>query len=282
MTYGELHRMAAQQLGSAFEAAQLFTHVTSKRVMHLSFLKNKPVPDRDAELLRSLCGRRLRGEPLQYLLGEWEFYGLPLKVGSGVLIPRQDTETLVDTALACLKNIPSPRVLDLCSGTGCVAIAISHERPDADVTALEVSGAAYDYLIQNIRLNSSPVHPVLESLHEYRHTKPLDMVVSNPPYIPRQAIASLQTEVQHEPRRALDGGMDGLDFYRAIVRLYYPQLTPDGQICMEVGIGQSGKVCSILAENGYRDIGAANDLGGIARVVYARRGAGIYSEGRRS
>lgn len=275
MTYGALYRLAENRLGSAFEAGQLFTHATNKRVIHLPFLGEKPAPDQNIQMLEKLIRRRLEGEPLQYLLGEWEFYGLPLKVGRGVLIPRQDTETLVDVALEKLGGVEQPETLDLCSGSGCVAIALAHERPDAHVTALELSDKAYAYLIENIALNESPVRPVRGDLMDYVHPVPLDLLVSNPPYIPRESIATLQPEVLREPRRALDGGVDGLDFYRAIIRLYRPQIKPGGHICMEVGAGQSGRVRAILEREGFLDTGAVRDYGGVERVVFARRGGDL-------
>jgi release factor glutamine methyltransferase len=272
MTYRELYKQTEDILASSFEAGQLFTHATNKRVMHLPFLGEKDAPEKDAELLFKLCERRKQGEPLQYLLGEWEFYSLPFKVGKGVLIPRADTETLVDAALDKIRETPAPEVLDLCSGTGCVAIALSHERPDARVTALELSDQAYVYLRRNITINNSTVEGLRGDLREYTHPRPLDLLVSNPPYIPRETIATLQKEVLHEPRRALDGGVDGLDFYRAIVRLYRPQLKPGGWICLEVGIGQSEQVARILAEHGFTEIKARLDLGGVERVVSAKKG----------
>jgi release factor glutamine methyltransferase len=272
MTYEELYQQIEELLDSKFEAGQLFTHVTSKHMMHLPFLSKKSVPEKDVSLLQKLCERRQQGEPLQYLLGEWEFYSLPFKVGKGVLIPRADTETLVDVALERMRDMQSPEVLDLCSGTGCVAIALSHERPDANITALELSDRAYVYLRRNITVNKSPVTGLRGDLREYTHPRPLDILVSNPPYIPRETIASLQREVRFEPRRALDGGIDGLDFYRAIVSLYRQQLKPGGWICLEVGIGQSEQVAWILDEHGFGEIKARHDYGGVERVVYARRG----------
>lgn len=272
MTYGQLYNWAETTLQNKFEAGQLFTHVTGKQVFHLHFLGKKQAPDQTAGLLAALCQRRLAGEPLQYLLGEWEFYGLPFKVGKGVLIPRPDTETLVEVALE--KIGPNrAEVLDLCSGTGCVAVALSHERADAAVTALELSDTAFGYLKQNIALNRSRVQAVRGDLLEYRHPRLLDLLVANPPYIPRESIASLQQEVRHEPVRALDGGVDGLDFYRAIVRLYRPQLLPGGWICMEVGIGQSGRVLDILSRQGFAESGVRQDLQGVPRVVFARKTA---------
>lgn len=271
MTLQELYSHVLELLDSPFEAGQLFTHVTGKQVYHLSFLGHKTAPDKAADLLETLCRRRKGGEPLQYLLGEWEFYGLPFKVGKGVLIPRPDTETLVEVALEKMADLPAPEILDLCSGSGCVAIALNHCIPGAAVTALELSDAAYAYLLENIGLNRSAVKPVRRDLMDYTHPAPLDLLVANPPYIPAGMIATLQTEVRHEPVRALDGGPDGLDFYRAIVGLYHPQLREGGWICLEVGIGQSRQVAKILAGCGFTDITVTDDLGGIPRVVAARR-----------
>lgn len=270
-TYGELHEKAVELLGSRFEAGQLFTHVTQKKVYHLSFLAPKPAPQHQVDLLLKMCRRRREGEPLQYLLGEWEFYGFPFKVGKGVLIPRADTETLVDVALTLIKDAESPNVLDLCSGTGCIAISMQHFRPDASITALELSEMAYSFLLENIELNHSGVMPVNADLSEYRHPVKLNLLVSNPPYVPHETIATLQPEVLREPRRALDGGNDGLDFYRTIARLYCDQLIPGGFICLEVGIGQSEKVAKILSDSGFTNIDISNDYADIPRVVSAQK-----------
>lgn len=269
-TYGELLQKATDLLGSKFEAGQLFTHVTQKRLFHMHFLAEKPAPARQTALLLKMCQRRKNGEPLQYLLGEWEFYGLPFKLGKGVLIPRADTESLVDKALELLKPIRSPRVLDLCSGTGCIAVAIAHIRSDAQVTALELSEDAYKYLVQNIALNQVDVKPVMADVKEYIPPEDFDMIVSNPPYIPKETIATLQPEVQREPRKALDGGRDGLDFYRLIAGQYLGSLKLGGWLCLEVGKGQSGMVVKLLEEAGYGNIATHEDLGGIERVVYAQ------------
>lgn len=270
-TYGELLAHATGLLGSQFEANQLFTHVTQKKVFHMNFLGAKPVPENQADLLLRMCRRRISGEPLQYLLGEWEFYGLPFRVGKGVLIPRADTEVLVDVALELLAEKPSPSVLDLCSGTGCVAVAIGDKRPDAAVTAIEISDAAYSYLLQNIKLNRSTVRPVQMDLMDYKHPKPLDMLVSNPPYIPQETIAMLQPEVKAEPRLALNGGSDGLDFYRLIPRLYLEQILNGGWLCLEIGIGQNRQVVKILEDCGCTDIFVREDYAGIPRVVCGRK-----------
>jgi Methylase of polypeptide chain release factors len=139
------------------------------------------------------------------------------------------------------------------------------------VTALELAEPAFGYLQKNIRLNGSPVQAVQADLAAYTHAKPLDLLLSNPPYIPTKAIATLQPEVRLEPRTALDGGADGLDFYRAIARLYAPQIKPGGWVCLEVGVDQSEQVQQILRQNGFGALQVKEDLGKMPRVVYARR-----------
>lgn len=271
VTCRKLYAYARTVLGSAFEAKQLFTHITGKHFLDLAVCGDEPTSPEEIERMQALCARRAGGEPLQYLLGEWEFFGLPFRVGPGVLIPRQDTETLVETALEKMAGVYCPQVLDLCSGTGCVAIALEKNLPGAEVTALELSDQAFGYLRENIALNESEVQPVHGDLLTYTHPEPLDLLSANPPYIPRGDLDGLQTEVQHEPRLALDGGEDGLELYRAIVRRYRQQLRPGGWICMEVGIGQSGDVCDLLETGGFFDAGEKKDYTGVARVVFARR-----------
>jgi release factor glutamine methyltransferase len=266
-TFGSLLALAEEMLGSRFEAAQLFKHVTQKHMQHMSFLREKPVPEHLTALLLKLCRRRMEGEPLQYLLGEWEFWGLPFKVGPGVLIPRADTETLVEVALRAAKKTFAPEILDLCTGTGCVAVSLGHELPEARITALELHEAAYKYLVRNIALNKSRVKPVHADLASYVHPEPLDILVANPPYVPRKVIPTLQPEVRREPKTALDGGKDGLSFFRSILKLYTGQIKPGGFICLEVGVGQSEQVAKILSENNCEDIGIEKDYAGIPRVV---------------
>jgi len=271
-TLKELYEETLATAPTSFEAGELFTHVTGVKPIDAD---TRPATPEQKEKLEALLKRREAGYPLQYLLGEWEFYSLPFKVGPGVLIPRQDTETLVDAALNVLKtmDVPTPQVLDLCTGTGCVAIAIKHNFPAAQVTAQEFSLEAYNYLIQNIDLNKVDVTPHLSDLREYTHPVPLDMVVSNPPYIPQYQFRDLQVEVGYEPLAALDGGEDGLYYFRAIARRFKEQLRPGGALLMEIGMGQEEDVATILRENHFEDIVFHKDLNGIIRVVESRNSA---------
>ena len=166
-------------------------------------------------LMRQAC-RRLEGEPLQYILGEWEFFSLPFKVGPGVLIPRPDTECLVEQALGYIKDNPAQRIIDLCSGSGAVAVAIAYNAPLCRVTALEKEPEAFGYLERNIRRNQTDnVDAVCADLFDGPCALGLfDLIVSNPPYIRSEEIGLLEPQVRREPRAALDGGEDGLTFYQ--------------------------------------------------------------------
>lgn len=270
-TLRDLYEMAQQNMPSRFEAEELFFHITSKRGYDMPAHGDEPATDRQRYQMEALIERRNVGEPLQYLLRQWEFYGLPFFVGSGVLIPRADTETLVDQAVELLDGMSSPEVVDLCSGSGCVAIAVAHCVPSAAVTALEVSEKAFGYLERNVELNLSSVVPVQGDLYSYIHPRPIDLITANPPYIPRGALAGLQREVQREPAIALDGGMDGLEYIRAIARRYLPRLRPGGWLCMEIGIDQDYAATQLLTLNGYVNTGSRNDLSGIPRVVFGQR-----------
>ena len=270
-TLKKLYAHARQLLEPRFEAVQLFEYVTKTRVHELAQKGDSPAARELSDTLTEMCGQRRAGVPLQYLLGEWEFYGLPFKVGRGVLIPRADTETIVDAALELLGRIRNPEILDLCSGAGCIAIALGHVRPAARITAVEKSPHAAGYLRENIKLNNSQVQPVEADLNDYKHPRPLDLVVCNPPYIPSGEIKSLMPELRYEPRTALDGGADGLDFYKIISKSCRDPLKPGGWLCFEVGINQASQVQSILEESGYESVKTYNDLAGIARVVCARR-----------
>ena len=221
-----------------------------------------------------IATRRAQHEPLQYLLGAWEFYGLPIRVGKGVLIPRADTETLVDTALERLRDVKNPVIADLCAGSGCIGLAIKSQRRDAEITGIEQSGKALNYAVPNALHLGLDVQffrgDVLDS-NVYRLFRGLDAIVCNPPYLTAEDMAHLQPEVTHEPAEALSGGDDGLYFYREITRLWRDSLNAGGFLAYEVGIGQAAAVAEILRENGYTDIGTVRDLNGVERVVIGYR-----------
>lgn len=255
-------------------AEQLFG--TAWRLMTPQQLAQPLTPEEDAAL-HTLARRRLAGEPLQYLLGEWEFYGLPFAVGPGVLIPRQDTETLVECALQATEGILAPSILDLCAGSGCIGIALAHCLPHARITAVEQSADALRYLQENAALNRTPLHIVKGDVlgpELAASIRGADIIVSNPPYLSAADLAALQKEVQAEPRAALDGGEDGLLFYRQMPALWLESLKPGGRLLFEIGMGQEEAVSGFLARAGYTNLEIFPDLAGISRVVSGRRPAG--------
>ena len=218
--------------------------------------------------LRQLLDRRLTGYPLQYLLGNWEFYGLPFRVGPGVLIPRADTETLVEAGLRFLRGKERAKVLDLCSGTGCVAMALEKAAPQAAIFALEKEDAAFAYLLENRALLQSGVTPVQDDALCPRFAEgDFDLILANPPYLSEEDRKTLQREVSFEPETALFDGGDGLLFYRELTRIWAPRLKVGGMLAYEIGIHQEGPVTAILEAQGFSEVEAFPDLAGIVRVI---------------
>lgn len=223
--------------------------------------------------VRALAERRMAGEPVAYLIGEWEFYGMPLDISGDVLIPRPDTETLAEQAGLYVKTLEECRVLDLCAGSGCVGLAVAAQAPRARVVLGEYSDAALRICRQNIRRNglSGRVVSVQADARE-RPDKSLgefQCIVSNPPYIPSGDIGGLDVSVRdYEPRLALDGGEDGLDFYRAISEKWKECLLPGGRLYFEVGIGQADAVLRIMRGQGFGEIEIVKDPRGVLRVVF--------------
>ncbi len=232
--------------------------------------ENITADDKKGTEFLTLLGRRLSGEPLQYILGEWEFYGYKFKVGKGVLIPRDDTEVLLRLSLDFLKDKQNARVLDLCSGSGALAVAIAKET-DAEVYALEKSAEALPYLCENININKANIEVVAGDVFycaDEFMDKSFDLIISNPPYIITDEIDTLQKEISFEPKTALDGGADGLKFYRGITKDYTSKLKSGGMIAFEIGEGQFEAVKTLMENAGVKNIDFKLDLGGIQRVVY--------------
>ena len=224
----------------------------------------------------SLCTRHLAGEPVAYLIGEWEFYGLGLDISPAVLIPRPDTEVLVQTVVHELDSGADCRVLDLCAGSGCIGLAAAANLPNARVLLGEYDEEALKICRQNIRRNRLTSR--VASLKLDAREKPsrtlgeFRFLVSNPPYIPSADIETLDASVrEHEPRLALDGGEDGLDFYRVICEKWRDVLCENGMLFFEVGIGQADSVLRIMRSSGFGDIQIVKDLNNIPRVVYGTR-----------
>ena len=230
-----------------------------------------------AELERrveELVQRRLAGEPVAYIVGEWEFYGLPLDISSDVLIPRSDTEVLAERAILRARAAgEGGRALDLCAGSGCVGLAVAVHAPQCRVVLGELSEGALRVCKQNVRRNSltARVVPMQADAREKpeKSLGEFQCIVSNPPYIPRADIETLDTSVKdYEPHLALDGGEDGLDFYRSISEKWKEALAPGGRLYFEVGIGQADNVLRIMRTQGFGDIQVVKDHHDIPRVVF--------------
>ena len=235
-----------------FEARQLARHIETGGAC-------------DKTETERVISRRTDGEPLQYILGEWEFYSLPFLCGEGVLIPRADTETLCEKVIEVIGEREAD-CIDLCSGSGCIAVTLDKYCKNARVWALEKYDKAYGYLEKNIALNGSGVKAVKGDLFEPFGL--FDVIVSNPPYIETKLLDGLQKEVKREPKTALDGGEDGLRFYRAIAEKWVPHLKNGGFMAVEIGYDQAAAVKEIFAAAGLTDIGVCKDLGGNERVVF--------------
>lgn len=229
------------------------------------------------ELTESFVQRRLRGEPMPYILGQWDFYGMTLTVTPDVLIPRDDTVVVMELAIKKAMYLEqNPRILDLCTGSGCIGLAIARRVKDARVTLGDVSAAALRVARRNVsqlkltgRVNCvamDALKPAQEFLGTY------DLIVSNPPYVTTQEMETLDPSVRDfEPHLALDGGADGLDFYRAIIKNYSSALAPRGYLCFEFGMGQENAVCSLLMRGGYEILELKKDTAEITRAVLAQK-----------
>ena len=228
-------------------------------------------------------GRRCKKYPLQYILGTWKFMDLNLKVGEGVLIPREDTAVLVEAAEKYIRDIqrinsrkgkkPSLTGADLCAGTGAVGLSLCRMFDFVSVTAVEYFDKAYGYLTENLGLypqcRVDPLKADILSPKTAGKFKELDFIVSNPPYIRREEMLGLQEEVLHEPATALEAGEDGLLFYRAIAKLWMPKIKAGGFIALEIGDTQAEQVCAILRNSGGQDIQVHKDWAGLDRAVTA-------------
>lgn len=249
-----------------FDARELMMHalgISSK----MELFCRREMSEQQAQIYRQLIARRVERYPLQYLLGFWEFYGRRFAVREGVLIPRSDTECLVDCALQAIDDLGGGTVLDLCSGTGAIAITLSLERAGILAEALELSPAALEVLRENVHLHATPVRITAADALTYTPESSYSLITCNPPYISEGEYAMLQPEVLHEPKMALVAGHNGLAFYETISRRYRDFLLPGGLLLFEAGAGQAAAIKEILAKEGYQEIFSRPDIQGIERVI---------------
>lgn len=246
-----------------------------------AYRDNPETGDAAQREIRELLGRRAKGEPVQYIIGSVDFLGLRIEVGRGVLIPRPETELVVLEGMRILRELKGTtsgpaltplRILDLCSGSGCIALALGREFPWAAVFGTDTSRTAITYSTRNAEINGITNVTFLEgSLYgPVEGRRPFDMIISNPPYIPAEEIAELQREIREwEPLSALDGGPEGLDFYRKIFSRAGKHLKKGGAVVLELGFGQAADVAGIAAKEGFTDMEIKKDLAGIERVFTA-------------
>ena len=283
-TYSQLYletRKTLMQANSAedagFIARQLLCHLSEKSWEQIISDSELYAPEQVCDQLPFLAVRILKGEPLAYILGEWEFYGLKLYVNRDVLIPRDDTCAVTELAIHAAKKIEGkPRILDLCTGSGCIGLAIAHRVNDAKVTLADISREALAVAKKNITRNQLSAR--VSCVTADALAKPaaflgkFDLIVSNPPYITAQEMEELDDSVsKYEPHLALYGGDDGLKFYRAIAENYRSALNPGGYLCFEFGMGQGDAVCRILEMNQYTILERSRDYNDRERAVIAQR-----------
>ena len=274
MNYTEAFLMGMQKLKEAqIGEAQLDARLLLEEVCgtdHNTLLchGDREVSEAEEEQYRKALEQRAVHVPLQHLLGYQDFMGLRFQVNEYVLIPRQDTEILVEEAMRYLHD--GMRILDLCTGSGCILLSLLHYSNDCEGTGVDISKEALQVAAQNAELLGIKADFFKSDLYE-KVTGKFDLLVSNPPYIERKVIPTLMEEVrEYDPYIALDGGEDGLDFYRRIIGGAQDYLKRGGQILMEIGSGQAQAVSELLREAGFKEIDVCRDFAGLDRVVSGR------------
>jgi len=275
LTLGETLKLSTEFLAGRrvdsprLDAEFILSHALGLSRLELYLEHDRPLTEAELETCRALVGRRGRREPLAYVLGEWDFRRLTLRCDRRALVPRPETEVLVERALALLEGLEHPDVLDVGTGSGAVALALVHERPGVRATGLDVSPDALALARENAEATRLQVELIEGDFRAGLPSGPWDLVVSNPPYVKPDEIETLEPEVREwEPRVALVAEAGPPEVARAAV----PVLKPGGALALEVGDGQAPAVAATLAELGYRDVAITPDLSGRERIVEGRIG----------
>lgn len=256
------------------DAESLLRHLIGKDKAWLIAHWKDSLRDEQAADYMELLERRYKGEPMQYITGVTEFYGLPFRVSPAVLIPRPETELLVESVIKLAEHVQEPRIVDVGTGSGAIAVAFAHQLPNAAITAIDISAQALDIARQNAGRNRvrDRINFIEGDLLAPVAACKFDIVVSNPPYVSATDRASLAVEVrEHEPALALFAGEDGLDVYRRLIPAAFAALVPGGYLAIEIGFGQSPAIAALLAESGFSGIDFVPDLQEIPRVAIAQR-----------
>lgn len=254
------------------DAELLLLHLLGKDRAWLMAHRDEELAPAKAVLYTQLLERRREGEPVQYITGETEFYGLPFRTTRDVLIPRPETEHLVEKIIALAASLHEPHIVDVGTGSGCIAVALAHKLPQAQISAIDISAAALAVAEENAQQNGVAIRFLQGDLLAPVAGERFDLVVSNPPYVPSADRASLSVEVRDfEPATALFAGDDGLETYRNLIPAAFDALNPGGFVVLEIGYGQSPLVAELLARSGFAQIEFIPDLQGIPRVACGRR-----------
>jgi release factor glutamine methyltransferase len=273
VTVGEVLRRATEHLGKSSETARLdaellLAHTLGRQRIDLYTDFDRPLENSELDGYRDLVARRARREPVAYILGEWGFRRLTLAVDPRALIPRPETEIVVERALAHLHGLEAPRVLDVGTGSGAIALAIADEHPGARVTAIDVSADALSLARENAARTGLAIELLEHDLQEGLPDGPYDLVVSNPPYVDPDELPALMPDVrEYEPHLALVGS----GATEAVASAALEALVPEGRIVLEVGDGQAPATAALLGRLGYTDVVTTPDLTGRDRVVEGRR-----------
>ncbi len=264
-------KLSAISDNAEFEADQLMQFALNKNKNELVVCRRDTLSDEEIVSLDGVISRRMAREPLQYICGEWEFFGLRMFCGDGCLIPRTETEMLVDYII---KHLPKGgHFVDLCTGSGCIAVSVLNNRPDATATAVDISEDALFFARKNAKyhgISDSRIEFVCCDVREYTPKKLADIIVSNPPYIKTGDIPGLEPEVHYEPYIALDGGLDGLDFYKVIATKFEKNLNDGGEVVLEVGYDIAGNVADVFNQNEF-EADIVKDIFGVERMCVAKK-----------
>ena len=250
-----------------FDSAALLASLCGRNPLSLRLDMETEIDQETEGQYRSLCARRIRREPLQYITGESRFCGYSFAVTPSVLIPRPETELLCEWAVEKIPVDASPRILDLCCGSGCIGITLKLRIPSSAVYMSDLSSAAADVARRNAERLSADVSVGTGDLFENIRDRNFDLIISNPPYIPENECSLLQEEVKKEPLTALDGGNDGLDFYRRICREAPDYLRRGGILMFELGDGQHSAVGKMMEESGFQSVEIRKDFRQISRMI---------------
>ena len=253
----------------AFEANEIIIFATDLDRSGILYKQNEELSSGQLKIIKKCLTKRKKGVPLQYILGEWEFYSLPFKVGKGVLIPRADSELLVDLVIEDIPHDNNITLLDLCSGSGALGIAVAKNCPIVKATLVEKSRRAFGYLRQNVELNAANLTAIRADIFKWKPKTPADIVICNPPYITKLEMLTLQKEVKKEPVTALFGGTDGLKFYRLLCERAREFLKKGGKMFVEIGYKQADDVKKLFENSGFEQVEVFKDFGGNDRVVSA-------------